>query len=68
MPGGALRPGLYGTASFESAGQNVITVPRDALVDTGLQQHVFVATGDQFEPRPVVVGAQLADRVEIREA
>jgi Cu(I)/Ag(I) efflux system membrane fusion protein len=66
-PGGALRPGLYGTASFESAGQNVITVPRDAVVDTGLQQHVFVATGDQFEPRPVGVGAQLADRVEIRE-
>ena len=65
--GGALRPGLYGTASFESAGQNVITVPRDAVVDTGLQQHVFVAAGDQFEPRPVVVGAQLADRVEIRE-
>ena len=66
-PGGALRPGLYGTAAFESVGQNVITVPRDAVVDTGLQQHVFVATGDQFEPRPVVVGAQLADRVEIRE-
>ena len=66
-PGGALRPGLYGTAAFESGGQNVITVPRDAVVDTGLQQHVFVATGDQFEPRPVVVGAQLADRVEIRE-
>jgi Cu(I)/Ag(I) efflux system membrane fusion protein len=65
--GGALKPGLYGTASFESAGQNVITVPRDALVDTGMQQHVFVAAGDRFDPRPVVVGAQLADRVEIRE-
>jgi len=66
-PGGALRPGLYGTAAFESAGQNVIMVPRDAVVDTGLQQHVFVATSDRFEPRPVSVGAQLADRVEIRE-
>ena len=65
-PGGALRPGLYGTAAFESAGQNVITVPRDAVVDTGLEQHVFVAAGDRFEPRPVTVGAQLADRVEIR--
>src|SRR5262245_13769108 len=65
-PGGALRPGLYGTAVFASSGQNVITVPRDAVVDTGLQQHVFVATGDQFEPRSVIVGAQLADRVEIR--
>ena len=66
-PGGALRPGLYGTATFESAGQNVITVPRDAVVDTGLQQHVFVAVGDRFEPRSIVVGAQLADRVEVRE-
>ena len=65
--GGALRPGLYGTAAFESAGQRVITVPRDAVVDTGLQQHVFVVAGDMFEPRPVLVGAQLADRVEIRE-
>jgi Cu(I)/Ag(I) efflux system membrane fusion protein len=66
-PGGALRPGLYGTAAFESVGQPVITVPRDAVVDTGLQQHVFVAVGEMFEPRPVLVGAQLADRVEIRE-
>jgi Cu(I)/Ag(I) efflux system membrane fusion protein len=66
-PGGALKPGLYGTASFESAGQNVMTVPRDAVVDTGLQQHVFVAAGDRFEPRRVTVGVQLADRVEIRD-
>ena len=66
-PTGALRPGLYGTAVFDAAGQNVITVPRDAIVDTGLQQHVFVAVGATFEPRPVTVGVQLADRVEIRE-
>jgi Cu(I)/Ag(I) efflux system membrane fusion protein len=66
-PGGALRPGLYGTATFKSAAQNVMTVPRDAVVDTGVQQHVFVAVGEMLEPRPVTVGAQLADRVEIRE-
>jgi Cu(I)/Ag(I) efflux system membrane fusion protein len=66
-PGGGLRPGLYGTAVFETAGHDVITVPRDAMVDTGLQQHVFVAVGGRFEPRPVTVGVQLADRVEIRE-
>ena len=65
-PGGSLRPGLYGTAAFESAGQPVITVPRDAVVDTGIQQHVFVATGDRFEPRAVMLGVQLADRVEVR--
>jgi membrane fusion protein, copper/silver efflux system len=64
---GVLRPGLYGTAVFESPGRQTITVPRDAVVDTGLQQHVFVAVGDHFEPRSVALGAQLADRVEIRD-
>ena len=64
---GSLRPGLYGTAAFQLTGPHVLTVPRDAVVDPGLRQHVFVAVGDRFEPRPVVVGTQLADRVEIRE-
>jgi membrane fusion protein, copper/silver efflux system len=62
---GHLRPGLYGTAEFDLPGQHVITVPREAIVDTGLRQHVFVAVGETFVPRPVTVGAQLADRVEV---
>jgi Cu(I)/Ag(I) efflux system membrane fusion protein len=66
-PRGTLRPGLYGTALFESAGASTITIPREAVVDTGRQQHVFVAVGDAFEPRPVILGVQLADRVEVRE-
>jgi Cu(I)/Ag(I) efflux system membrane fusion protein len=65
-PAGALRPGLYGTVAFESTGPPVITVPRDAVVDTGVMQHVFVVTGDRFEPRAITLGVQLADRVEIR--
>jgi Cu(I)/Ag(I) efflux system membrane fusion protein len=64
--GGVLKPGLYGTAEFTTAGPAVLTVPRDAVVDTGRQQHVFVATGDRFEPRPVTLGVQLANRVEVR--
>ncbi len=63
---GMLKPGLYGTATFESVGRRVLTVPRDAVVDTGLQQHVFVAAGDRYEPRAVTLGARLADRIEIR--
>ena len=66
-PGGALKPGMYGTAAFQSAGEHVVTVPRDAVIDTGLRQHVFVAAGGMFEPRAVTLGAQLADRVEIRD-
>ncbi|OFV94180.1 MAG: hypothetical protein A3G76_01085 [Acidobacteria bacterium RIFCSPLOWO2_12_FULL_65_11] len=65
-PDGALRPGLYGTAAFEIATSRTLTVPRDAVVDTGLGQHVFVATGGRLEPRPVTLGARLAERVEIR--
>ncbi len=65
-PTGGLRPGLYGTAAFESPGRQVLTVPRDAVVDTGAEQHVFVAAGDRFEPRVVSLGVQLADRVEIQ--
>jgi membrane fusion protein, copper/silver efflux system len=64
---GALRPGLYGAATFEIPGRTAMTVPRDAVVDTGLQQHVFVPVGDQFQPRPVSIGTRLADRVEILE-
>ncbi len=64
-PRGTLRPGLYGTARFRVSGPPVLTVPRDAIVDTGRQQHVFVATGDRFEPRLVTLGVQLADRVEV---
>lgn len=66
-PGGALRPGLYGTAEFRIAARRVLTVSRDAVVDTGRAQHVFVATSPgRFEPRPVTLGARLADRVEIQ--
>ena len=64
---GAFRPGLYGTATFESAGHQTLTVPRDAVVDTGVRQHVFVINGDLFEPREVTLGAQWAERVEVRE-
>ncbi len=64
-PRGTLRPGLYGNAIFELPGATTLTVPRDAVVDTGRQQHVFVSIGDRFEPRRVTLGVQLANRIEI---
>ena len=64
-PRGTLRPGLYGNAIFELPGATTLTVPRDAVVDTGRQQHVFVSIEDRFEPRPDTLGVQLADRIEI---
>jgi Cu(I)/Ag(I) efflux system membrane fusion protein len=64
---GELRPGQYGTATLETAERLVLSVPRDAVVDTGRSQHVFVADeSGRFEPRLVHIGARLGDRVEIR--
>lgn len=67
-PGGSLRPGIYGSATFGVEPRSVLTVPRDAIVDTGGAQHVFVVAGEgRFVPRPVKLGTRLDLRVEIRE-
>jgi len=63
---GTLRPGMYGSAEFPPIARDALTVARDALIDTGESQYVFVHTpNDMIEPRAVKVGARLADRVEI---
>ena len=43
-----------------------ISVPVDAVLDSGLKKTVFVERGDgYFEPRKVETGWRLGDRVEI---
>lgn len=65
---GALRPGLYGTATFHGAPREALTVPRDALVETGEAAHVFVVSAEgRYEPRTVRPGQRLKDRVEVRD-
>ena len=66
--GGALRPGMYGSAQISAAPRYALTVGRDAVVDTGISQHVFVqGAKNQFEPRQVKVGARVGDRLEVLE-
>lgn len=63
-----LRPGTYGEAVFsDAAGASTrLEVPRDAVIDTGLEQYVFVQTGEAtFAPRRVRVGALTGDRFEV---
>lgn len=65
---GLLRPGMYGSAKIAAVPRDAITVGRDAVVDTGVSQHVFIRTSQkQFEPRQVKVGARVGDRIEILE-
>lgn len=67
-PEGAIRPGAFGTAVFHLAPRTALVVPRDAIVDGGSEQHVFVAMGGgRFEPRTVRTGARFDDRIEVLE-
>lgn len=67
-PDGTIRPGAFGTAVFSLSPRTLLVVPRDAVVDRGTLQHVFVATDDgRYEPRMVRIGARFEDRVEILE-
>ena len=54
---GELRPGMYADVTIDLGTTEGITIPADALVDTGEAQYVFVALpGGRFEPRPVTRG------------
>ena len=65
--GASLRPGLFGTAELRSEPREALSVPRDAVVDTGVQRLVFVAIdAGSFAPTPVELGVHFGDRVEVR--
>lgn len=55
-----LRPGMFATAHLlAELATDALLVPREAVIDTGTRQVVFVAAGDgHFEPRLVKVGAE----------
>jgi Cu(I)/Ag(I) efflux system membrane fusion protein len=56
-PGLKLRPGMYGDVTIDLGAETAVTVPADALVDTGELQYVFVSRGNgRFEPRRVRAG------------
>jgi membrane fusion protein, copper/silver efflux system len=66
-PGLRLKPGMYATLRIDGATRDqVLTVPRTAVLATGERSIVFVRRGDgRLEPRDVVVGMAGVDRVEI---
>jgi Cu(I)/Ag(I) efflux system membrane fusion protein len=64
----ALRPGMYGEVLIDVPASESITVPSDAVVDTGELQYVFVDRANgRFEPRTVRVGASSGGRVQVLE-
>jgi len=57
-PGLRLKPEMFARVKIESpVTHNAVVVPADAVIDTGLKQHVFIALGQgRFEPREVKLG------------
>jgi RND family efflux transporter MFP subunit len=61
-PGTKLKPGMFVNVVLHRALGRRLTVPVDAVLDSGTSQRVFVDRGrGVFEPRTVKVGARSAD-------
>jgi Cu(I)/Ag(I) efflux system membrane fusion protein len=63
----ALLPGQYGHVEFDVPGSSTVLVPRDALIDTGRHQYVFVDRGGgTFEARSVEVARERDQELELQ--
>jgi RND family efflux transporter MFP subunit len=65
-PGLRLRPEMFVDVEFDVPGQRRLTVPADAVLDSGERQVVFVDAGDGYLlPKEVQTAERLGDRVVI---
>lgn len=65
-PGFSLRPDMFVNVELPERVRPGLTVPLDAVIDSGREQRVFVERSKGiFEPRQVETGRRLSDRVEI---
>jgi YHS domain-containing protein len=65
-PGFVLRPDMFVDVELPVATPAALTVPMDAVIDSGQEQRVFIERENgSFEPRKVQTGWHVGDRVEI---
>jgi RND family efflux transporter MFP subunit len=65
-PGYILKPQMFADAQVHVDYGTQIAVPREAVVDSGAEQQVFVAqAGGVFVPRKVTLGATVDDQVVV---
>lgn len=63
---GRLKPGMYATAVLSTPPREALWVSREALIDTGQRQIVYLALeGGRFRPVEVRAGRIVDDKVEI---
>jgi Cu(I)/Ag(I) efflux system membrane fusion protein len=62
-----LRPGQFGVVEIAGRHADALTVPMDAVIDTGRSVYVFLAgEGGRFEARNVELGEQIGERFVVR--
>jgi Cu(I)/Ag(I) efflux system membrane fusion protein len=62
-----LRPGQFGTIGLRGKVAEALTIPMDAVIDTGRSIYVFLAEeGGRFEARTVELGEQIGDRFVVK--
>ena len=65
-PGYLLRPDMFVDVAFKVSMPAALTVPVDAVLDSGLRKTVFVELSPgRYQPRQVETGRSTGDRVEI---
>jgi RND family efflux transporter MFP subunit len=65
-PGLMLRPDMLVDAALPVRMPSALTIPREALVDSGAHARVYVQSGDSgIEPREVETGWRFGGRVEV---
>lgn len=67
-PGLRLRPDMFTDIEFESKAPAGLSLPADAVLDSGLRKIVYVETSDGvFEPRTVETGEAFGGRVAVKK-
>jgi membrane fusion protein, copper/silver efflux system len=65
-PGTLLKPEMFADVEFRVESRRLLTVPVEAVLDSGRVKTVFVDRGEgRLEPRQVETGERMGERVEI---
>src|SRR5205807_6870379 len=64
----SLKPEMFTNITMAVSIGRQVLVPQDAVMDTGVEQYVFIDKGDGYvQPRKVKVSAEAGERVGIEE-
>jgi Cu(I)/Ag(I) efflux system membrane fusion protein len=67
-PTGELKPEMFGEVTLRTPARRGLSIPTDAIIDSGTRKVVFVALGEgKFRPREVKIGSSDGERSEVLE-